>query len=408
MKKIIVVLFIIVVLAGGAGFVILKPWTQNSNAGQTDDKQATNNSQEQTNDSSAKDKIQEKLEEMSLDEKVAQLIIPQAPRAVTLNPETEHLETAPYGGYILMGENFRTLKKTREFVENLQSLAKTPLIIMTDEEGGLVQRIKSITNRTATEIPPMWQIGQTGDTTKAKVAGKIMAEEMRTIGINVDNAPDADVYSNPYNTVIGNRSFSSDPEIVAKMSVALAEGLEENGVMPIYKHFPGHGNTATDSHSALPIITLSREELDENDLIPFKNAIKNNATAIMVGHIALPNVTGNNTPASLSYELTTGLLRNELGFKGLVVTDGLNMGALTSNYDEADIFRLAVEAGADLLVVPTNPELALETIKSSISEKRINESVYRILSYKEKYLSNYQYLDDSYFGSDEHKKALKL
>ena len=400
MKKVVISLLVLTALAGGAMTIFVwKPWTQSETNEQI---------QQQNMPEPEVDKIQERLNAMSLDEKVSQMIIPQAPRATSLEAVSKKLETAPYGGYILMGENYRTLKKTREFIEKMQSMAKTPLIITTDQEGGSVQRVQSITNVQATDIPFMWQVGQTGDTTKARTIGRVMAEEMRTIGINVDAAPDADVYSNPYNTVIGQRSFSSDPEVVSKMSLALANGLDENGVIATYKHFPGHGNTATDSHSALPVIESTRTELDAIDLVPFKNAIKNGAKIIMVGHIALPNVTGDNTPASLSKNLTTDLLRNELGFKGLIMTDGLNMGALTSNYEDAEIYQMAVEAGADLLVLPTDPELAVQVIKENVDEKRIDESVYRILSFKEKYLSDYTYLDASYFGSDEHKEAVAL
>ena len=396
MKKILVSLFILAVVGGGAAVWILKPWEQKVQEEQVEVQEPE------------VDKIQERLGTMTLDEKVSQMIIPQAPQATLSEMTSEKLETAPYGGYILMGENYRTLAKTREFVQKLQSLAKTPLIITTDEEGGSVQRIANITNKAATDIPFMYQVGQTGDLTKAKTVGRVLAEELRTIGVNVDFAPDADVYSNPYNTVIGQRSFSSEAETVAKMSQALAEGLEENGVVATFKHFPGHGNTATDSHSALPVIEMTREELDKVDLVPFKNAISKGAKMMMVGHIALPNITGDNTPASLSYELTTGLLRNELGFEGLIVTDGLNMGALVNNYEEAEIYRMAVEAGADLLVLPSDPELAVQTIKENISEERIDQSVYRILSFKDKYLADYEYLDDSYFGSDEHKEAVRL
>lgn len=401
MKKIVISLLALAILGGGAAMVFVwKPWAQNGAS-----EQSGENGQPAQPEV---DKTQEKLNAMTLDEKVSQMIIPQAPRATSFEAVSKKLETAPYGGYILMGENYRTLKKTREFIEKIQNAAKTPLIITTDQEGGSVQRVQSVTNVQPTDIPFMYQVGQTGDTEKAKTIGRVMAEEMRAIGINMDLAPDADVYSNPYNTVIGQRSFSSDPEVVAKMSLAVANGLEENGVTAVYKHFPGHGNTATDSHSALPIIESTRAELDAIDLVPFKNAIKNGAKAIMVGHIALPNITGDNTPASLSKELTTDLLRNELGFKGLIMTDGLNMGALVNNYEDADIYRMAVEAGADLLVLPSDPELAFQVIKENISEERINQSVYRILDFKEKYLSNYAYLDASYFGSDEHKEAVKL
>lgn len=396
MKKLLILL-VVLLAAGGGACLIWQPWEQ---------KGVQN--REEKSEPSATDKIQEKLDKMTLDEKVSQMIIPQAPQAILPKATIEKLQTAPYGGYILMGDNYQTLLKTRESVEKLQSLAKTPLIITTDEEGGSVQRLQSVTDRQATNIPFMYQIGQTGDVSKAQTTGRVLAEELRTVGVNVDLAPDADVYSNPSNTVIGQRSFSSDPEIVAEMALALAAGLEENGVAAVFKHFPGHGNTTVDSHSALPIIEATREELEASDFIPFRNAISNNAKIIMTGHIALPNITGDNTPASLSQKLTTDLLRNELGFNGLIMTDGLNMGALTSNYEPAEIYQMAVEAGADLLLLPTDPELAVQTIKEKISESRINESVYRILSFKETYLADYRYLDDSYFGSSEHQEAVEL
>ena len=353
-----------------------------------------------------KDLVKEQLDAMTLDEKVAQMLVVN--RSVTTGPdeaEQEMLKTTPYGGYILMAEAYGTLAQTREMVERLQVAAKTPLIITTDQEGGPVQRIQNISYPRATNIPDMYSVGETGNISYAKNIGRVLAEELRTIGINVDMAPDADVYSNPYNIVIGRRSFSSDPQTVAKMSQAVAEGLTQNGVAATFKHFPGHGDTATDSHKNLPIINRTREQLDESDLIPFKNAIKNNAQFIMVGHIAMPQLTGDNTPATLSHKITTELLRNELGYKNLIITDGLNMGALMNNYTEEEVYTGAVEAGADLLLLPENPQLAFETIKAKIPESRIDESVYRILNFKQT-LADYQYLDDSYFGSAEHRQAV--
>jgi len=357
--------------------------------------------------SSEKDPVKEQLDKMTLDEKVAQMLVVNRAGLTVSEEEQKILASTPYGGYILMGEAYGTLAETRDMVEELQSAAKTPLIITTDEEGGIVQRIQNISYLQATDIPDMYSVGETGDASYAKEIGRVIAEELRTIGINVDMAPDADVFSNPDNTVIGRRSFSSDPQIVATMSQALAEGLEQNGVAATFKHFPGHGDTATDSHLSLPVINRTREQLNESDLVPFKNAIKNNAQFIMVGHIAMPELTGDNTPATLSYKITTELLRNELGYQNLIITDGLNMGALVNNYPEAEIYTKAVEAGADLLLLPVNPQLALETIKTQIPESRINESVYRILKFKQSWLSKYTYLDTSYFGSADHAAAIK-
>ncbi|MBR3052466.1 glycoside hydrolase [Candidatus Saccharibacteria bacterium] len=343
------------------------------------------------------DFVQAELDSMTLDEKIAQMLVVERTSPTFSPDEAAKLQTAPYGGYILMGQSYSTLAGTRTLVETLQSTAKTPLIITTDEEGGLVQRLKSITDLQPTDIPDMYSVGETGDLDYAQAIGKILAEELRTVGVNVDMAPDADVFSNPNNPVIGRRSFSSDSNVVATMSEALAEGLEQNGVIATFKHFPGHGDTDTDSHQSLPIINRAREELAQSDLIPFKNAIKNGAQFIMVGHIALPKITSDTTPATLSPIITTDLLRHELGYDNLIITDALNMGAITDNYTEADSYIKAVQAGADLLLMPPTPELAEQTIKANIPESQINESVYRILRFKQNYLNDYQYLDPSYF-----------
>ncbi len=353
------------------------------------------------------DQITEEIKKMTLDEKVAQLLIVQNPGMQISEAEIERLKTAPYGGYILMENNYGTLSATRKFVKNLQSYSKRPLIISTDQEGGNVQRIRMIQDYSATIIPEMYRVGKTNNTELAKEIGRVMAEEMRVIGINVDFAPDADVFLNPNNTIIGRRSFSEKPEVVARMSLALAQGLEENGVIATYKHFPGHGDTAVDSHLSLPVINRTREQLDEEDLVPFKNAIKNGAKIIMIGHIALPKITNNNTPATLSKKINKTILRKELGFDGLIVTDGMNMGALANNYSETEVYYRAINAGVDLLLLPSHPELAIESIKKNVSEERINESVYRILKFKNDYLMDYKYLDNSFFGNAEHQKVVK-
>ena len=393
------ILIIFIAFAVG-GFFIVKSITQTQNPNHSEQEQDPDPEPEP-------DYIQLQLDSMTLDEKVAQMLIVNSPAPAYADQELERLKSTPYGGYILMGSAYGTLADTRAMIEKYQKSAKTPLIITTDEEGGIVQRLQSLTDVKPTDIPDMYSVGETGDLEYAKTIGKVLAEELRTIGINVDMAPDADVFSNPYNTVIGRRSFSKDPEIVAKMSQALAEGLENNGVTATYKHFPGHGDTAVDSHKALPIINRTKAELDSCDLIPFKNAIEKGAKFIMIAHIAVPQITGDTTPATLSYKITTDLLRNELGYQNLIITDGLNMGALTSNYTEAEIYQKSVEAGADLLLLPEDPELAISTIKSTIPESRIDESVYRILKFKHNHLSNYKFLDSSYFGSSTHAEAVK-
>ena len=229
----------------------------------------------------------------------------------------------------------------------------------------------------------------------------------------MDFAPDIDVFSDPNNTVIGKRSFGSDKELVAKHGVSLAKGLEDNGVIAVYKHFPGHGNTSVDSHYSLPVLDLTKEELENVDVYPFKEAIKNNASVIMIGHLAVPGLTGNNIPASLSKEMITNYLKNELGYKGLVVTDALNMGALTNYYSAEEICGKAVEAGVDILLMPTSSRTCLKSVQDAvnngtITEEQINESVRKILKLKyEKIEENYnEYLDKSYLGNQEHKDII--
>ena len=349
------------------------------------------------------EEVEAQLQLMTLDQKIAQLLIVDAPRLVVSDQLAERLATAPYGGFILMGSSFGTLSETRAFIQQLREKSAYPLIISTDQEGGNVQRLQSISSPKATNIPYMSQLGYIGSMDLTRKVGKVVGDELSAVGINVDYAPVLDVNSNPRNPIIGKRSFSKDPTITYKMGIAFAEGLAEDHVTAVYKHFPGHGDTSVDSHVSLPIVNKTRAELDAIELVPFKEAIKSGAEIIMVAHIALPKITNDMTPASLSYKITTELLRNELGYKGLVITDGLNMGALTKNYSEADIYWRAIDAGADLLCLPTNPELAISSIKSHISEQRIDESVRRILHYKLGSMSKWQLLDESYFANTENQ-----
>ena len=399
-KKLIVIILLLTVLSFCAGFFVPRYFaTQKDEPASQEELPAP--------DPTGSSQVEEAIDGMSLDAKIAQMLIVQPLGQQLTDDMRTQLASAPYGGYILLADNMSDLASTRSYIQSLQQASKTPLIISTDQEGGLVQRLRAVTGKRSTYIPAMYDLGLTGNTELAKEVGRVMAEEMRVLGINVDFAPDADVFSNPNNTVIGRRSFSADPAVVSNMSYSLARGLEENGVTACYKHFPGHGNTSTDSHYSLPVIDLTREQLDQSDLIPFKNAITNKARMIMAGHIAMPKITGDNTPATLSKSLLTDLLRNELGFDGLIVTDSLNMGALMRNYSEADIYYRAIEAGADILLMPINPALAIQSIKDHISEERINESVQRIMQFKANYLSNYEYLDEAYFGSAEHADIVK-
>lgn len=352
------------------------------------------------------EKVEYRMKHMTLDEKIAQmLVVYYTSDVVDSNLESILREVKP-GGFILMKENITTYDQTKKFVDDVTSNSEIPMIISIDQEGGTVQRLKGISDVEVTNIPDMYDLGKMNDLDLAYEVGKVMAEEMRTIGINVVYAPTLDVYSNELNTVIGKRSFSENPQIVSDMGIRLSKGLEENGIIATFKHFPGHGDTEVDSHVSLPIIQKTYDELSNLELIPFKNAISNDAKIMMIGHIALPQVTGDNTPASLSKTIVTDILKEQLGYQGLVITDALNMGALTKNYSKEEIYTQAIDAGVDLLLMPTGSKEAIELIRKNISEERINESVEKILKFKYTYLDQDNQLDKSYLGSTEHQEVI--
>ncbi len=327
------------------------------------------------------------LEQMSLKEKIGQMLIIYETHNTVDENVTKLMQNLQPGGIILNRDNITTYHQTKEYIEHLQSESQIPLIISVDQEGGTVQRLQLLKDIKPTFIPNMKQIGKTNNQTLAYQTGQILAKEAETLGINVLYAPVCDIVTDTENTAIGTRSFGATPELVSDMCTALANGIESTGLIATYKHFPGHGSTTTDSHQALPTVNKNMEELTNWDFIPFKKAIQNNAKIIMVGHIALPNITNDLTPASLSRTIITDILKKELNYHGLVITDALNMKALTSNYTEEEIYTKAVEAGVDLLLMPKNPDLAIEVISKNISEERINESVRKILTFKYSYLT---------------------
>ena len=356
-------------------------------------------------DTIKKDKIDIMLENMSIEEKIAQMLIIEYDSDYVDDNLKSFLNMTPPGGFILMKENITTFDKTRQFVSDLKENSRIPLIISIDEEGGNVQRLKYLMDLKVSDIPFMYNVGLTNNYDLAYNIGKIIAEEVRTIGVNVDFAPVIDIYSNPNNTVIGKRSFGSDAEIVSNMAVRFTKGLEDNGVIGVYKHFPGHGDTDIDSHEALPIINKSLDDLKSFELIPFKSAVKAGAKMIMVGHIAIPQITHDNTPASLSKEVID-ILKNDLNYNGLIVTDALNMGAISDNYSNEEAYIKAIEAGNDLLLIPSDGINTINIIKDKVSLDRINESTYKILKFKYDYLDKDNFLDKSYLGSEEHTKII--
>ena len=363
------------------------------------------NTKEVKKETIKKDKIDIMLENMSIEEKIAQMLIIEYDSDYVDDNLKSFLNSTPPGGFILMKENITTFDKTRQFVSDLKENSMVPLIISIDEEGGSVQRLKYLMDARVSDIPFMYNVGLTNNYDLAYNIGEIIAEEVRTIGVNVDFAPVIDIYSNSNNTVIGKRSFGSDAEIVSNMAVRFTKGLEDNGVIGVYKHFPGHGDTDIDSHEALPIINKSLDDLKSFELVPFESAVKTGAKMIMVGHIAIPEVTHDNTPASLSKEVID-ILKNDLNYDGLIVTDALNMGAISDNYSNEEAYIKAIEAGNDLLLIPSDGINTINIIKDKVSLDRINESTRKILKFKYDYLDKDNFLDKSYLGSEEHAKII--
>ncbi len=348
------------------------------------------------------DKVEKTLKNMSLEEKIAQMLVLYYDDEIVDETLENIIKTYSPGGFIINTTNLSSLEGAKKYVSDIKKLSKITPIIAIDEEGGTVDRISSLNE--ASTFPDMKDLGNTKNEELAYKLGKAIAEELRVIGVNVNFAPVLDIDNAKEDSFMKYRSLSSDKEIVSKLGIKFASALEDNNVIATYKHFPGHGDTSTDSHTEMPVINKTLEELMDNELVPFKNAINNNAKLIMVGHINIPSLS--KEPATLSKEIVTDLLKDKLGYKGLVITDALNMGAITNIYSEKDIYIKSIEAGCDILLMPTSSKSAISIIKENISEERINESVRKILLFKYKYLEDYKTLDNSYLNNNEHKTII--
>ena len=222
--------------------------------------------------------------------------------------------------------------------------------------------------------------------------GEIIANELKLMGYNMDYAPVLDILSNPNNTVIGSRAFGREADIVSNLGISVMKGINENNVIPVVKHFPGHGDTSVDSHYGLPLVEKSLNELKELEFIPFQNAINSGADAIMVSHILLKNIDSEN-PATMSKKIVSDILRDEMNFKGVVISDDMTMAAIMDNYDIGEASVKAINAGVDIILVCHGYDNEIKVLTSiseavnsgEITEERLDESVYRILSLKNKY-----------------------
>jgi len=340
---------------------------------------------------------------MTLEEKVGQVMMigldPNGGRAAPeLTPEFRALlQELHVGGVIYFERNVESPAQLAKLSADLQEAARAngdpPLLISIDQEGGRVARLKE--PRGFTEFPGAMAIGATGDVENARLIARALAQELLAVGINMDLAPDLDVNNNPDNPVIGIRSFGSDPQAVAAFGIAFTAGLQAEGVLAVGKHFPGHGDTGTDSHVSLPTVSHDRGRLAAVEFVPFKAAMRANVAGIMSAHVTFPAIDSTpGLPATLSPKVLTGLLRDELGYDGLVLTDSLEMGALaTIGYPVPVAAATSLKAGADVLLISHGLEIHRQTHalivdwvrRGQIPQASLDQAVGRVLAAKERF-----------------------
>ena len=330
--------------------------------------------------------VHKTLSRMTIEEKVGQMLVARYTGNFfnedneTLKDLESLIQKRKLGGLILfLGEVYETAHLTNR----LQALSGLPLLIASDLERGAGNQVAG-----ATLFPPLMAIGAAGSETLAYEMGKITAFEGRSMGIHMTYAPVVDVNVNPDNPIINTRSAGEDPEEVGRLAAAFIRGCQENGMMATAKHFPGHGDTAQDSHTLLPSIDAGRERLDAVELYPFRKAIEAGVSAVMIAHLQVPSLDPTpGLPSSLSAPIITGLLREDMGFRGLVVTDALEMGGVTGSFTAEQAAVRCVQAGVDILLLPVDLEAASDALIKAVKNgeiplSRINASVRRILEAK--------------------------
>lgn len=292
------------------------------------------------------------------------------------------------GGVILFGSNLKSPPQILELTRTLQGLtAGPPLLIGVDQEGGRVSRLKP----PFTQFPPAARLGALGSEEIARTVGGVIGKELCAVGINVDFAPVLDVHTNPDNPVIGDRAFAADPDVVARMGIAFFQGLQAEGVLATGKHFPGHGDTSTDSHLELPVVHHPVDRLERVELYPFRRAIDAGLPVLMTAHVLCPALDPG-VPATLSPRVLTELLRHELGFEGIIVSDDLSMAAIAGRWSVEEAACRFIEAGGDLILMGEDAgaqqailDALLNAVRSNrIPEDRLEASLGRIRKAKKK------------------------
>ena len=410
MKKALVVLIVMMCLAAGIwGIFMLRGSAgkagghvenDNGNTGVAADvTESGTTTEEQTADSQETTEVTEEekpslvdetLVGMTLHEKVCQMmfVTPEeltGEDGVTVAGDAtrQALENYPVGGIVYFAKNLESQDQVKEMIDNSQKYSSIGLFVATDEEGGVVNRLMDTVG--TTYIGSMYYYKDDGDETAYENAYTI-ANDMSALGFNLDFAPVADVWSNPDNTVIGERAYSDDYAQAAELVGNAVKGFNDGGVMCTLKHFPGHGDTAEDSHYSSAYVHRTKEEIMADEMQPFRSGIEAGAEFVMVGHLIVPDI--DEVPATLSYKIATGILREELKFEGVAITDSFEMESIADNYSVDDAVVMSVKAGMDMILQPKDMASAVNSIEQAVadgelSEDRIDESVRRILTLKE-------------------------
>ncbi|WP_242403747.1 beta-N-acetylhexosaminidase [Paenibacillus pini] len=333
----------------------------------------------------------EKLSQMTVEEKIGQLVLVGVD-GLEVNPNTTTLiQKYKVGGIIFYKSNIKDTEQALKFMNEIKNINRenpVPLWMSVDEEGGRVSRMPE----EFFKLPTSRAIGKVNNEDLSKGIGEILGRELAGFGLNMDFAPVLDINSNPRNPVIGDRSFGNNAALVSKLGMATMEGLRSQNVVPVVKHFPGHGDTSVDSHLGLPVVNYDITRLRKLELVPFIDAIKKKAEVVMIAHLLMPKLDAKQ-PASFSKAIISDLLRGELGFQGVVISDDMTMGAIEQNYSIETASVQAILAGGNIVLVGHEFEkekkaiLALRKAVSdgTLSEDVLNNRVYAILKLKQAY-----------------------
>lgn len=337
---------------------------------------------------------EKKLAEMSLEEKIWQLFF-VTPEELTdggtvtrAGEDTKNsIAARPVGGVVYFSANLEDQQQVTQMLSNIQSYSEIPLFLAVDEEGGAVQRIGTNDALGGQAVGSMQSLGEAGDPSAVYSAGAALADNLSRLGFNLDFAPVADVSSGS-DSVIGSRSFGSDAELCASFVGILTQSFRDRQIVSCLKHFPGYGSASSDSHTGSARLDKTLDELERCDLIPFRAAL--DTPFIMVCHLSCPAVTGDDTPADLSYAIVTDLLRNKMGYRNVIITDSHEMASITDLYGSGEAAVRAFEAGCDMILMPVDLQAAYDALlksvqDGSIPESRVDESVRRILTVKAQY-----------------------